>query len=195
MPRPQPHTIALALVVANFVSQLRIPQRRQRIRGNELPFARCEALRIPTPAVIPLPRRSARLIDSRREHSLHVCRGSSQRLPQVIFRALAAGQRDQLPVPGNVDSRDPPRLPIPSLQQSLPGGVLGHYCGLFGLVLHLLHWICALIGFGFSRLYFCRRIRRFVLLWILFLLGPWCLSGLVRRSILLSLTSHDSAQH
>jgi hypothetical protein len=39
MPRPRPQPIAFALVVAHFVSQLRIAQRRQRIGGNELPFA------------------------------------------------------------------------------------------------------------------------------------------------------------
>ena len=44
MPRPRPKSAALALVVTNFISQLRIRPSRQRIRRNKLSLARRKAL-------------------------------------------------------------------------------------------------------------------------------------------------------
>src|SRR5205807_8891756 len=61
MPRPGPEAAAIALIVAWFVFQFRIPERRQAVGRDELSFARCETLRIPSPAVVPLRGRAARL--------------------------------------------------------------------------------------------------------------------------------------
>src|SRR5580700_1612756 len=117
MSRPPPQSLALALVVAHFISQFRIAQSRQRIRRDKLSFSRRKSLRIPCPPIVPLVRHSARLVDPRRKHSLDVCLRSSQRLPQINLFPLLSSRGNQRPVPAHILARDPPRLPVPRLLQ------------------------------------------------------------------------------
>ena len=126
MPRPRPQPAALALVIADFVSQLRIPQSRQRIRRKELSLPRRVPLRIPSPSIVPLRGRSARLAQPRRKHPLHVSFRSSQRLPQVNDFPLLPRRTYQRPVPPHILSRNPPRLPIPRPPQPRRSRVPGH---------------------------------------------------------------------
>ena len=117
MPHPELESRALALVITNFISQLRIPQSRQGIGSKKLPLARSKALSVSGPAIIPLIRHAARLIDPRGKHPLHVIFRAGERLSQVILQALIAGQRHQFAVFPHINSGDPTRLPIARFQQ------------------------------------------------------------------------------
>ncbi len=163
MPRPPPQPLALALVVANFISQLRIAQRRQAIRCNKLPLPRCEPLRISSPSIVPLVRHAARLVNPSGKHSFHVSLWSYQRLSQINYFPLLSSRSDPRPVSAHILSRDPSRLPVPRPQQ-LP----------LRLVLHKFHRISTLIFFlTLSRfLTLPRRIRK---------LFPLRLSRVLRR--------------
>src|ERR1700691_5282060 len=126
MPRPPPQPLALALVVAHFISQFRIAQCRQRIRRDKLSFPRRKSLRIPCPPVVPLVRHSARLVDRRRKHSLDVRLRSSQRLPQINLFSLFSSRGNQRPVPAHILTGDPPRLPVPRLLEARRSHVPSH---------------------------------------------------------------------
>ena len=117
MLRPRPHALALALIITDFVSQLRVAQCRQRVRRNKLAFARREALRIPSPSVVPLRRSAAGLVDPSREHALHVSARSRQRLPQINFFALFGRGSDQRVVLPDIYARNPGRFPVASAHQ------------------------------------------------------------------------------
>jgi len=160
MARPPPQPLALALVISHFISQLRITQRRQAVRRNELSFPRREPLRIPSPAIVPLVRHPAHLVKPRRKHSLHVSLRSRQCLSQINHLPLLSSRSDERPVPAHILSRDPSRLPVPRPQQ-LP----------LSLVPHKLHRVPAL-----RFLILPRRIRK---------LFRWRLSRLLCRIIFL----------
>src|SRR5271155_359517 len=162
MPRPPPQPLAFALVVAHFISQLRIAQRSQRIRRNKLPFPRREPLRIPCPSIVPLVRDAARLVDSRREHSLHISFGRRQSLPQVNLSPLRRRQRNQLPVLAHVNSSNPSRFPIPRFQQPSRSRILCHVHGLLHRIriLILLSLSRRIWSFLRRRLTRCTRLRR-----------------------------------
>jgi hypothetical protein len=113
MPRPPPQPLAFALVVANFIPQLRIPKGRQTIRRNKLSFSRSEPLRISRPPIVPLVWHSPRLVNPRRKHPLHVSFRSCQRFSQIDHLPLSSRRSDQLPVPPHVLPRNPSRLPVP----------------------------------------------------------------------------------
>jgi len=167
MPRPRPQSIALAPVVPNLISQLRVAQSRQRIRRNKLSFPRRPPFTKSSNPTLPLPRRPACLIKQRPEHALHISLRSSQRLFQIDILPLLRRQCEQLPVLPHINSGDPRRLPIPSLKQPSRSHVLRHAHSLLRPVLDLLHRIRALIFLAFSR-----RVRR---------LFPRCLSRILRR--------------
>ena len=113
MLRPRPEPSALALVITYFISQLRIPQSRQRVRRNKLSFSRSKSLRIPSPSIVPLVRHTTRLVKPRRKHPLHVSFRSNQRLAQINHFPLSPSQSNQRPVPAHIFSCNPPRLPVP----------------------------------------------------------------------------------
>src|ERR1700683_5452276 len=145
MPRPRPQSLALALVITNFVSQLRVPQSRHRVRRNKLSFPRSKPLPIPSEPTAPLPRSSARLVNQRPKHPLHISFRSSQRLLQINFFPLFSRQRNQLPIRTHINSRNPPRLPIPRLNQASSSHVLRRFGGLLRLIGHSLHRIRSLV--------------------------------------------------
>ncbi len=140
MPRPRPRSRALALVITNFIPQLRIRQRCDRIGRNKLTLARSEAL--PIPSHPPLPgRHPARLINERPKRPLGVSLRRGQCLVQVIVLALLPAHRHQLAIPPNIDPRHPSRLPIPRFQQATLGYVFGHVYSFLRFILHLLRRI------------------------------------------------------
>src|ERR1700683_1300539 len=157
MPRPRPQSLALALVITNFVSQLRVPQSRHRVRRNKLSFPRSKPLPIPSEPTAPLPRSSARLVNQRPKHPLHVSFRSSQRLLQINFFPLLSRQRNQLPIRTHINSRNPPRFPIARLLQPRRSRIFRSFCGLLGLVRDRLHRIRALV---FLLLFSARSIRK-----------------------------------
>src|ERR1700691_5739952 len=151
MPRPRPQSLALALVITNFISQLRIAQGRQRVRRNKLPFPRRKPLSIPSPSPAPLPRSPARLIQQRSKHSFHVSSRRSQRLLQINFLPLLRRQRYQLPIRTYINSRNPPRLPIPRFNQPSRSRILGRFSRLLRRVRTRLHGIRSRLFFFLSR--------------------------------------------
>src|SRR5271170_745547 len=171
MPRPPQQTFALASVIADFVSQLRIAQCRQRIRRNKLALPRRPPLPKSANPALPLPWCSRRLINQSAEHPLPVSLRSSERLLQINFFSLLTRERHQLPVLPHINSRDARRLPVPSLNQPRCSRVLrfsGHRLQRIRTVLFLL----AFVG----------RIRQ---------LFPLCLTGCLRRvALLLTLPRH-----
>src|ERR1700734_1081713 len=152
MPRPLPQPPALALIVADFISQLRIAQRRQTVRRNKLSLTRRKSLSIPSNATLPLIRRFPRLVDRRRKRPLQISLRSRQRLPQVNLFSLLSRKSNPLPVPSYIFSSDPSRFPIPRLYQSGRSRV-------FSFVSHRLHRIRIRILIFLLTL--IRRIRKF----------------------------------
>ncbi len=117
MLRPRPKPAAFALVIAHFISQLRIAKSRQTIRRNKLAFPRRKPLPIPSPPSLPLVRRPPCLVDRSRKHPLHISFRSKKRLPQINHFPLFSRRSNQRPVPAHILSRDPSRLPVPRPQQ------------------------------------------------------------------------------
>src|SRR5580658_253107 len=144
MPRPPPKPLAFALVIAHFISQLRIAERSQRIRRNKLSLPRRESLRIPCPSVVPLVRDATRLVNSRCKHPLHISFGRGQCLPQIDISPFLRCQRNQLPVLAHINSSNPSRLPIPRLQQPRRSRILRHAHGLLHRIRALIFFWCCL---------------------------------------------------
>jgi len=87
-----PESTASALVVAYLISKLDVAQRRQAVGDHELPLARCEPFGIPSPAIVPLRRPAARLVDPGDECPLQICARRRQCLLQINPSPLGGGQ-------------------------------------------------------------------------------------------------------
>jgi hypothetical protein len=174
MPRPRPQPAALALVIAHFISQFRIPQSRQRVRRNKLSFPRRKPFRVSSPPIVPLRRRSAKLVIPRRKHSLHIGLRSRQRLPQIDLFPLLPRRTNQCPLPPHILSRYPSRLPIPRPPQPRRSCVPRHP-GSF------LHRISTLLFFPTLS----RRIRKLFPRRLLLILTSLALTSLALRGLVL----------
>src|SRR4029077_19689146 len=78
-----PESAASALVVAHLISKLGVAQRRQAVGDHELSLARREPFPIPSPAIVPLRRPAARLVDPDDECPLQICARRRQCLLQI----------------------------------------------------------------------------------------------------------------
>ena len=145
---------------------------------------------ISTPAVVPLRGHAARLVNSRREHALHVSSRSRQRLLQINLLAAAAPSSEPAARPFSTYTPvSQPSLPIARLdQRRRPEFLCGFRCSLRRLHRHLfgffrggLRWIRAFLFLFFVFLFF----RRLLILRRLRCRGVPLLGGRLRAGLVL----------
>src|SRR5579863_7857588 len=182
VPCPWPESAAPALIVTRFILKLRIPQRRQTIRRNELALARCEALAVSSPSPAPLRGRPARLVNSCGEHPLEIIARSQESLLQINVSSLRRSHRHHFPLASHIRSGGPANLPIPRPDECCLSQLLRRFRRLHGDFLgrfrRRLRRIRVVLVGVFGRWIFLRRLSLLRLrLWLLLLL--WRRVGLV----------------